>query len=647
MKYFTWRSFYLIILVLFVGSNSLLAQIKLPKLISDGAIFQRDTELKIWGWASPQEKIELTFNGDIFTATTNSQGKWELMLPPQKAGGPHQFIFKGSNEITLSNILFGEVWVCSGQSNMELTMNRLRDTYPEVVANSKNSQIRQFLVADKYDFKEAHSDFDSGEWKEANPENLMDFSGVAYFFARDIYEKYDVPVGLINAALGGSPVEAWMSEDALREFPKAYEEMQRYKNDDLIASTEEKDQARQKAWYQKLNTEDQGFQTGKEWFQKNLDDSPWKTMNMPNFWDEQGLKNTNGVVWFRKHINLPKNWSAENNKLWLGRMVDQDHVFVNGHFVGTTGYQYPPRKYQVPDSLLNEGDNVITVRLINESGNGGFIKDKPYFLTNGKDTLDLKGDWKYRLGTKMEPLQGPTFIRWKPGGLYNKMIAPLLNYKIKGAIWYQGESNTNDPDSYFKTFPALIKNWRAKWDMGDFPFLFVQLANFMEETHKPVESDWAQLRQAQLQTLDLPNTGMAVITDIGEWNDIHPLNKRDVGKRLAQLSFRFAYEDENALTSPVPKNADFLSDRVEIEFNYLKEGLMSKNGKPLQTFELSDDGKTFKMAQARLEGDKVFVYQKGIKNPVAVRYAWSNNPTKANLFSKEGLPVSPFELRKD
>ncbi|AYN66326.1 sialate O-acetylesterase [Euzebyella marina] len=647
MKYFTWRSFYLSTLFLFVGSSSLFAQIKLPKLISNGAIFQRDTELKIWGWASPQEKIELTFKGDIFTATTNSQGEWELILPPQKAGGPHQFIFKGSNEITLSNILFGEVWVCSGQSNMELTMNRLRDTYPEVIANSKNSQIRQFLVADKYDFKEAHSDFDSGEWKEANPESLMNFSGVAYFFAKDIYEKYDVPVGLINSALGGSPVEAWMSEDALREFPKAYEEMQRYKNDDLIASTEEKDQSRQKAWYQKLNTEDQGFQTGKEWFQKNLDDSPWKTMKLPNFWDELGLKNTNGVVWFRKHINLPKKWSAENNKLWLGRMVDQDHVYVNGHFVGTTGYQYPPRKYKVPDSLLNEGDNVITVRLISESGKGGFIKDKPYFLTNGKDTLDLKGDWKYRLGTKMEPLQGPTFIRWKPGGLYNKMIAPLLNYKIKGAIWYQGESNTNDPNSYFKTFPALIKNWRAKWDMGDFPFLFVQLANFMEETHEPVESDWAQLRQAQLQTLDLPNTGMAVITDIGEWNDIHPLNKRDVGKRLAQLSFGLAYKDENALTSPVPKNADFLTNRVEIEFNYLKEGLMSKNEKPLQTFEVSGDGKTFQMAQARLEGDKVIVHQKGIKNPVAVRYAWSNNPAKANLFSKEGLPVSPFELKKD
>ncbi len=247
-------------------------------------------------------------------------------------------------------------------------------------------------------------------------------------------------------------------------------------------------------------------------------------------------------------------------KLLMGRIIDADSVFVNGVFVGTTSYQYPPRRYEVPAGVLQAGKNILTVRVINSSGKGGFVPDKPYTLTVGHKTIDLTGDWKYQLGAEMEPLGPPTFIRWKPGGLYNGMLAPLFNYTIKGAIWYQGESNASRAKEYRTLFPAMIADWRTQWNQGDFPFLFVQLANYMETKATPGPSDWAMLREAQLQALSVPNTAMAVITDIGEWNDIHPLNKKDVGNRLALAAAKLAYGDDLVHSGPVYK--DFRSKEI-------------------------------------------------------------------------------------
>lgn len=621
-------------------------QIRLPRLIGDNAILQRGIELKIWGWASPNEAVELHFNKEIYKTNANKQGKWELMLPPQNTGGPFKMVFNGKNQITIQNILFGDVWLCSGQSNMELTMERLKDQYPEIIHNSKNAEIRQFLVPDQYDFINPQDDFESGSWKEANPDNLMEFSGLAYFFAREIYEKYKVPVGLINAALGGSPVEAWMSEDALKSFPEAFEELQRFKDFDLIAEIEEKDQMRQKSWYAELEEKDEGMTKGSEWFLDDTNDTKWEEMDVPDFWAKQGLDNVNGAVWFRKHLFVPKHMVGKEAILWLGRIVDQDYVYVNGVFVGTTGYQYPPRKYSVQDPVLKQGGNTVTIRVINQQGQGGFILDKPYFLAVENDTLDLKGKWRYKLGTSMKPLKGPTFVRWKPGGLYNKMIAPLLNYKIKGAIWYQGESNTQNPQQYFTTFPALINDWRNQWQLGDFPFLYVQLANFMEITDEPTDSEWAVLRQAQLESLSESNTGMAVTIDLGEWNDIHPLNKMDVGKRLAQQAYKLAYGETKTSLSPIPIKYQFLKKKVKIEFSEAEKGLTSKNGGSLKYFEISNDGKHFVKAKASIMGNKVVVKSEKVTNPTVVRYAWANNPLSANLYSKSGLPASPFEIKK-
>ncbi|MGS2764118.1 sialate O-acetylesterase [Sinomicrobium sp. M5D2P9] len=627
---------------------SISAQIRLPRLISDHMVLQRDKEIKVWGWASPGESVKLTFRGATYGVKADNNGEWHIPLPAQKAGGPYNMEFEASNRITVQNIVFGDVWICSGQSNMELSMTRVREKYAEIVWEAENPDIRQFLVPDLYDFKKENKDLEDGEWQSATPETILGFSAVAYFFALELYEQYQVPIGLINAALGGSPIEAWMSEETLKEFPYAYEELQKFKDDALIKKIETEDSTRVADWYRTLNAKDPGLTENNAWSSPETEDQDWNTTEIPGYWKEGPVGNHIGSVWFRKTVDIPENMTGKPARLSLGRIIDQDYAYVNGEQVGTTGYQYPPRKYDVGASVLKAGKNTITVRVVCNAGNGGFAPDKPYYLAVPGDTIDLKGTWKYRAGTTMPRAPGQTFIRWKPGGLYNKMIAPLFHYSIKGVIWYQGESNTGNPEGYNKTFPAMIKNWREAWKQGDFPFLYVQLANFMEETDTPVESNWAALRQAQLNTLSVPNTGMAVITDLGEWNDIHPLNKKDVGKRLALLAGKIAYGEKTTTASgPVPAKANFKKGHVIVTFDHAGKGLVTRNGKAPEYFAISADGKNFVWAKAEITGKNTLkVWNDAISNPVVVRYAWANNPATANLYSENGLPASPFELKK-
>lgn len=636
---------FLIVVLLLAHTNVILSQIKLPRLISDGIVLQRNEKVKIWGWASPKEKIKLEFKSKVYFTEADQEGNWNIILPAEKAGGPYQMTLKASNEIIIKDILFGDVWICSGQSNMELPMERLKEKYGEVIKNAKNTNIRHFLVPDKYNFQKEQTDLDSGNWVSASPETVLNFSGVAYFFAKNIYEKHPVPIGLINSALGGSPIEAWLGDTALAAFPEAYSEAQKFKNNDYIREIETADKKRNDDWYQLLNTNDEGLKN--HWDLAGIDDKNWEQMPIPGFWSDQSIGNVNGAVWFRKEIEVPKSMVGKPAKLFMGCIVDQDFVYVNDELVGTTGYQYPPRRYTVKSTVLKEGKNVISIRVINNSGKGGFVLDKPYYLAVEKDTIDLKGLWKYKLGTAMKSLKGATAVRMKPEGLFNAMIAPLANLKIKGVLWYQGESNAGNPKLYAKALPALIEDWRTKWGQGNFPFLFVQLPNFMETFSEPRESNWAALRQAQLESLSVPNTGMAVTIDIGEWNDIHPLNKEDVGKRLSLLARKMAYgERKIQASSPMPSTSRFKKDKAVVSFKNIGGGLIVKDGTELKSFAISNDGKKFVWANAKIMGDKVTVWNEKISNPIMVRYAWDNNPEEANLYSKEGLPSTPFELKK-
>jgi sialate O-acetylesterase len=459
-----------------------------------------------------------------------------------------------------------------------------------------------------------------------------------------LYKKYKVPIGLINASLGGSPAQAWMSEDALKAFPEYLETAKRFKDSNYVNQIIEKGKAVNDAWYNLLKQKDKGLAPGEtQWFDPNCDASQWPTMNVPGYWADGELGSVNGVVWFRKEVNVPASMTGKPTLLWLGRIVDGDETYVNGKRVGSVSYQYPPRIYDIPSDLLKEGKNIIVVRVINNSGRGGFVLDKPYQLSAAGQTIDLKGQWQYKLGTTMEPLPDKTFIEWQPLGLYNAMLAPLLNYKIKGVIWYQGESNTGKPLEYRKLFPALIANWRQKWNQGDFPFLYVQLANFMEVKKEPSESGWAELRQAQLKALAVPHTAMVVTIDLGEWNDIHPLDKEDVGKRLALAAQKVAYGDEKVVYSgPIYQSMKVEGNTISVSFTNIGSGLIAKGGSELKYFAIAGADKKFVWAKAKIEGNSVVVWNDQVANPVAVRYAWADNPEGANLYNKEGLPASPF-----
>lgn len=618
-------------------------QMSLPKLISDGMVLQRDADVKIWGWAAANEQITVSFNDSVYEAKADDSGEWEVIFSNLNAGGPYKMTIAGINTIVINDILIGDVWICSGQSNMELTMKRVSPLYETEIANSENPYIRYFEVPKKYNFNTPKKDIIGGKWISASPDNIFKFSAVSYFFALELYKKNKMPVGLINASLGGSPAEAWISEDALKAFPDHYDEAQRFKDISLIKKIITQDKIRFDTWYSKLGVSDAGYKDpDNPWYKPDLNTSDWQIMKVPGYWSDEEIGSVNGVVWFRKNIQVPVSMTGKQAKLILGRIVDADSVFINGVFIGGTSYQYPPRRYDIPSYLLKEGKNTIVVRIISNTGKGGFVLDKPYMLVAGEQIIDLTGDWQYKLGAKMEPLQSQTFIRWKPVGLYNAMISPLINYSIKGVIWYQGESNADRPKEYTDLFPTLINDWREKWQQGNFPFIYVQLPNFMESREQPSESNWALMREAQLKALFIPNTGMAVAIDLGEWNDVHPLNKKDVGYRLALAAQKVAYNNNVVYSGPMFQSMEIMGNKIILTFSNTGSGLKIKGGGELKYFSIAGTDRKFVWATAKVEDNKVIVWNDKIQNPVAVRYAWADNPEGANLYNKEGLPASPF-----
>jgi len=638
------RSLRKIFLFFFISfSFSSYSQVKLPKLISDGMVLQRNTHVKIWGWAAKNEEISVDFNQKVYQTSANQNGEWQIILPELKAGGPFKMTIKASNTITINDIMIGDVWLCSGQSNMEYPMERLVHIYKNEVEASTNDNIKLFIVPQKYDFHSPQMDLQSGKWQSANPTSLLKFSVIAYFFGNELYQKYHVPIGLINNALGGSPIEAWISEDAIKKFPSYYNELQRFKDNTLVRKTDSIDNAIARSWNNLLRSKDEGHKANSTpWTSPDLNTSDWAEMKIPGYWSKEPIGAVNGIVWFRKEFTVPAELNGKQALLLMGREVDADSVFINSKFVGTTSYQYPQRRYNVPANILKEGKNLIVVKVTNNSGEGGFVLDKPYELQVGDFKIDLKGMWKYKLGAKMNPMPASTTLRWKPVGLYNSMIAPLENYAIKGAVWYQGESNTGRAVEYRKLLPALINDWRNHWKQGDFPFLYVQLPNFMEVKEQPSESDWAMLREAQLKALSLPHTGMVVAIDLGEWNDVHPVKKKEVGNRLALVAQHVAYGDRNIIFSgPIYQSMKIKGNKIFLTFTNIGSGLIAKGG-TLKYFAIAGSDRQFVWAKAKIEGNKVVIWSDKVSTPVSARYAWADNPQDANLYNKEGLPASPF-----
>ncbi len=620
------------------------AEVKLPALVSDGMVLQRDQNIRIWGSADAGEKINISFLKKKHATTADASGKWTVTLPPAKAGGPYIMTI---NEIEVKDILVGDVWLCSGQSNMELPINRVMDMFRDEVEAYNNPMIRHIKVPLSYDFHQPKTDINNTSWKALTAQNALQFSAVAYFFAKDLFETNKVPIGLINASVGGSPAEAWISEEGLKHFPAYLSERDICRSDSYVENVKNLERERRNLWVNVLNKQDAGLSENIKWSSLNYDDSAWTTFDLfDKTWGSDGLNPINGSHWFRKELNIPQHLASKSAVLRLGCIMDADSVFVNGIFVGTISYQYPPRIYQVPENLLKEGKNVISIRLISYSGFPEFVKDKPYKLLFDKEEISLTGDWRYKQGNQMPALPGETFFHYKPIGLYNAMIAPLQNYALKGVLWYQGESNTGKHNEYYDLMTSLIGDWRKLWKQVDLPFLIVQLANFMQDPPYPSESGWAELRNQQLRlSQTIPNTALAVTIDIGEWNDIHPLNKKEVGRRLSLQAQRIAYGDSKTIAEgPIYQSMLIDGDKIILSF---KEGTNEFGTiDELKGFAIAGEDGQFKWAKAVVENNKVVVWNSEIKNPVKVRYAWRNNPTEANLKNSAGSPASPFEAEQ-
>ena len=607
-------------LLLAMGSQPVMAKVRLPKLVSDKMVLQRDTDLKIWGWADAGEKVTVRLQGNYYETEADKNGNWEVTLPPQQAGGPYLLEV---NEIVIRDVLVGDVWLCSGQSNQETPIHRLTEMFPEINV-SNNHMIRHYKVPTQ-DIKETLAEEIAGNavWHSGVASEVMNWTALAYFYAQEAYAKTKVPQGMLVSSLGGSAIESWVSQEHLKEFPR------------LVLDKEALEQMNQAS-------KDQG--EGK-WNQLNWDDSDWKTMQMPGTWRENGV-NVRGTVWLRKDFEIPEAMEGRHARLAMGTLVHNDAVFVNGVYVGSTGYEYPPRRYQIPAGVLRKGKNTIAVRLNAPAGNGEFIKDKPYKIIGDAAEIDLTGTWKYKVGLDLaevskyaERLKNRQSVG---SGLYNGMIYPIRHYRVKGAIWYQGESNAGRSHEYGALMSALITNWRELWQKPELPFLLVQLPNFMEKHEKPTDSGWARIREAQLNTFKTtPNTALAVTYDVGEWNDIHPLNKKAVAQRLFLGARKVVYGEKVTHSGPVYKDMKIEGDKIVISFTETGRGLMAKGG-TLKHFAIAGEDKQFVWAEAVIRGNKVVVSSKSVKNPVAVRYAWSDNPDEANLCNKEGLLASPF-----
>jgi sialate O-acetylesterase len=631
----------LLISVILLISIQLFADVRLPRIFSDHMVLQRNKPITVWGWADAGESVTVQFNKDRKRVKAGSGGEWKVVLSAVEAGGPFSLTVKGKNTITLQDIWTGDVWICSGQSNMEWTVDDSNDAAQER-QNGKHPLIRHFKVP-RVVAAQPQADVPDGVWKVCSPETVGEFTAVGYYFARELTRELNIPIGLINTSWGGTHSETWTSREAFldtEEFKAMISTMPVLNLDSLA----QQNYRAAKARIQKLQGEFPVTASANHSWRGEFDDRRWPVMVLPELWESQALGNVDGVVWFRKTITVSASDAGKPAQLELAMIDDSDDTYVNGIRVGGLKGKYNVKRiYSVPENVLREGANVIAVR-VEDTGGGGGIYGPPEAmkLTIGQTVLPLHGNWQYQVESLLNASSvGPNSY---PTLLFNSMIHPLLNVSITGVIWYQGEANAWRAFQYRRAFPLMIMDWRKRWGQGDFPFYFVQLASFNSANGNSAKgSTWAELREAQALTLEVPNTGMAVTTDIGDPDDIHPRNKQDVGRRLAALALNRTYGKVRVDSGPTYQSMQVKGDRVRIRFTNTGSGLMVKDKYGyLKGFEVAGTDGKFHYAQASIEGDEVIVHHPSVTAPVAVRFGWADDASDNNLFNREGFPAVPF-----
>lgn len=616
------------------------AEVKLPRLVGNGMVLQRDQNIHIWGWADAGEKISLTFKNKTYTTKADGNRRWAVNIGRQPAGGPFKMRI---NTIELQDLLIGDVWLCAGQSNMEAVMNRanIKENYSQIIKNSNYPMIRQFTVKRDMAFNPVQDVSSDKGWVDVNPLTVLDFSAVAYFFAKELYEKYKVPIGIINSSVGGTPAQSWVNSESLKDLPE-YDKIAQKLKDTVEVSRILNAHSRKSAdWYNSIRKDDPGIH--EKWFSTTYEqEKNWQEIPSPAQLNEKIKLPKYGSMWFKTEVNVPEHLAGKAADLSLGMMHTEDETYVNGEKTGSINSGYTERNYTVRAGLLKAGKNTITIRLVSPSTGISFNPKNSYQLKFSGANLELDRPWRFKSGMDKPLLpRGNGLSQHSPTAYYYAMIKPLANYRIKGFVWYQGESNTPKPEEYRGLLSALIRSWRKDWQKADLPFLYVQLANYCSTPVEPSISNWALLREAQTQVLSLPNTAMVVTHDIGEKDDIHPRNKSDVGKRLALAAARLAYHEQLVYSGPLYRSIKISGKEVVVSFDHTGSGLTC-SGDQLNTFTISADGKNFVAAQARIAGNQVVIWNDTILNPVAVRYAWADSPDGANLYNKEGLPASGF-----
>lgn len=636
-----------VLLVMLAAISAHGTSLRLPSILGDHMVLQQNSFSKLWGWAEPGQEVMVTtsWNQKTYRVLADQQGNWQVTVATAKAGGPYTVTIEAGETRVLEDILLGEVWICSGQSNMEWPLSRAETAETEIPA-SDYPGIRLFTVERKIGFRPMEDVV--GSWESCGPESSAGFSAVGYFFGKALHQELGVPMGLINTSWGGTPSEAWTSRETnatFGDFDQQLEEL--YGTSDGDMEKARKEQLRietlVKAQQDFENLENMGFSEG--WMKTDYDDSDWEHIPCPAEWGSiESLGTLEGVVWMRRGIRIPESWIGKDLKLELGPVDEMDITYINGVEVGTSrviNNWNVPRVYQVPASLVSSGELQLAIRIVNTNAAGGIfghpdqLKIYPEAFPDEKPVM-LAGEWKYKLAYRF-PEVPMVFNAHTPSVLYNGMLYPLKNLAIKGAIWYQGESNQTRAVQYRTIFPGMIEDWRATWNQGDFPFYFVQIApyNYGPDQTSP------ELREAQFLTLEkVRHTGMAVTMDIGNPDDIHPTNKRDVGKRLALWTLARDYGKELVFSGPLYREQSMEDTKIRIHFNCTGSGLVARGG-PLTHFEIAGEDQVYHPADALIDGETVLVSSSEVKSPVAVRYGWSNT-AEPNLFNAEGLPASSF-----
>ncbi len=656
---------------LFVSSTS--AKVSLPSVLSDHMVLQRGEPVPVWGEAEPGETVTVSIGEQSATAAADQAGRWRVDLQPMPAGGPFSMTVAGSNTLTLEDIYIGEVWLCSGQSNMWWPVRLSAD--PEAETASADWPMIRMYTAQQTTSAKPQSDVD-GHWQVCSPETVGKFSAVAYYFGRELHRELNVPIGLVHSSWGGSRAEPWTPRETLLSHPDyapAIETIDR----DLAAYHADKDrmdaqyaealkayQAQIAAWQKHMTEGGRGLEEG--WQSSQLAEDGWLAIDVPGAWEQtagDAMASFDGVVWFRLNVDIPHAWSGKDLVLNLGSIDDVDIVYVNGEEVGRTGTDTPnywstPRRYVIPGEQVHEGELVLAVRVL-DTGYGGGFTGQPEQLTLAPDgdtdaePIFLAGSWRYRVDFSLadqpapqDAPQNPAMIGktfTSPAAMYNGMLHPLVPYALRGAIWYQGEANTGQAEAYRELLPLMIRGWRDVWAKPDMPFGIVQIANFLKRADEPGDSVWAEIRDAQLHTFrTTADTGLAVAIDIGDADNIHPKNKQEVSRRLALWALSQVYGQTIVWSGPIYRSMRIEGGKVYLAFDHAEGGLTLGMGGRLRGFTIAGEDRKFAVAEVEIVGSEVVVWSDGVPEPVAVRYGWADNPDLVNLSNQEYLPASPF-----